>query len=113
MKWPLAALTLTRTSSTSVNLIALPVPTTPDTGHGAWARATCHPIHAEFARARAILKIAKDFTQAAPTVTDTGPGIPGRASDEDFRHAPVEIPIDPPAENVWRNDADCAQDGPC
>ena len=59
MKWPLAALTLTRTSSTSVHLIALPVPTTPDTGHGAWARATCHPIHAEFARARAILKIAK------------------------------------------------------
>lgn len=33
-------------------------------------------------------------------MTDTGPGIPGRASDEEFRHAPVEIPIDPPAENV-------------
>src|SRR6516164_7003435 len=70
MKWPLAALTLTRTSSTSVNLIALPVPTTPDTGHGAWARATCHPIHAEFARAGAMMPIARK-TALAEQVCDS------------------------------------------
>ena len=41
-------------------------PTMPDAGHGAWARTTCHPIIAEFARARAILKKRKVSRNLVP-----------------------------------------------